>query len=39
MFDSAIQILPSDIGKYLSSFLITAVAVVFISMLNSIIEN
>ena len=36
---SAIQVLPSDIGKYLSSFLITAVVVVFISMLISIVQN
>ena len=38
-FGSAIQVLPSDIGKHLSSFLITAVVVVFVSMLISIIEN
>ena len=38
-FGSAIQVLPSDIGKYLSSFLITAVVVVFISMFISIIKN
>ena len=38
-FGSAIQVLPSDIGKYLSSFLITAVVVVSISMLISFIEN
>ena len=39
-FGSAIQVLPSDIGKYFSSFLITAVVVVFISMFFfSIIEN
>ena len=31
-FGSAIQVLPSDIRKYFSSFLITAVAVVSISM-------
>ena len=31
-FGSAIQVLPSDIRKYFSSFLITAVAVVFISV-------
>ena len=36
---SAIQVLPSDIRKYLSSFLITAVAVVFISVFISVIEN
>ena len=38
-FGSAIQALPSDIKKYFSSFLITAVAVVFISMFISVIEN
>ena len=38
-FGSAIQVLPSDIGKYFSSFLITAVVFVFISMVISIIEN
>ena len=38
-FDSAKQVLPSDIRKYFSSFLITAVAVVFISMFISVIEN
>ena len=38
-FGSAIQVLPSDIGKYFSSFLITAVVVVFISIFISIIEN
>ena len=38
-FDSAIQVLPSDIRKYFSSFLITAVAVVFISMFISVTEN
>ena len=38
-FGSAIQVLPSDIRKYFSSFLITAVAVVFISMFISVIEN
>ena len=32
-------VIPSDIGKYISSFLITAVVVVFISMLISIIQN
>ena len=31
-FGSAIQVLPSDTGKYFSLFLITAVVVVFISM-------
>ena len=31
-FGSAIQVLPSDIGKYFSLFLITTVVVVFISM-------
>ena len=39
MFGSATQVLPSDIGKYLSSFLIAAVVVVFIPMLISITEN
>ena len=39
MFGSATQVLPSNIRKKLSSFLITAVAVVFISMLISFIEN
>ena len=39
MFGSATQVLPSNIGKKLSSFLITAVVVVFISMLISFIEN
>ena len=38
-FGSAIQVLPSDIRKYFSSFLITAVAVVFISVFISVIEN
>ena len=38
-FGSAIQILPSDIGKYLSSYLITAVVVVFMSILHSITGN
>ena len=38
-FGSAIQVLPSDIRKYFSSFLITAVAVVFTFMFISIIEN
>ena len=32
-------LLPSDNGKYFSWFLITAVAVVFISMFISVIEN
>ena len=40
MFGSATQVLPSsNIRKKLSSFLITAVVVVFISMLISFIEN
>ena len=39
MFGSTLQVLLSDIGKYLSSFLITVLVVVFISMLISIIEN
>ena len=34
-----IQVLPSDIRKYFSSFLITAAAAVFISMIISVIEN
>ena len=38
-FGSAIQVLPSDIRKYSSSILITAVAVVFISVFISIIED
>ena len=38
-FGSAIQVSPSDIRKYLSSFLITLVAVVFISVFISVIEN
>ena len=38
-FGSAIQVSPSDISKYLSSFLITLVAVVFISVFISVIEN
>ena len=38
-FGSDIQVLPSDIGKYFSLFLITVVVVVFISMFISIIEN
>ena len=38
-FGSSIQVLPSDIRKYFSSFLTTAVAVVFISMFTSVIEN
>ena len=38
-FGSAIQVLPSDIGKYFSSFLITAAVVVFISIFISIIKN
>ena len=36
-FGSAIQVLPSDIRKYFSSFLITAVAVVFISVIENCI--
>ena len=40
MFGSATQVLPSsNTRKKLSSFLITAVVVVFISMLISFIEN
>ena len=38
-FGSAIQVSPCDIRKYLSSFLITLVAVVFISVFISVIEN
>ena len=38
-FGSAIQLFPSDIRKYFSSFLITAVAVVFISMFIFVIDN
>ena len=38
-FGSAIQVLSSGIRKYFSSFLIIAVAVVFISMFISVIEN
>ena len=38
-FGSAMQVLPSDIRKYFSSFLITAAAVVLISMFISVIEN
>ena len=38
-FGSAIQVLPSDIRKYFSSFLIAAIAVVFISMFIPVIEN
>ena len=38
-FCSAIQVLVSNIRKYLISFLITAVAIVFISMFISVIEN
>ena len=38
-FGSDIQVLPSDIGKYFSSFLITAAVVVLISVFISIIEN
>ena len=34
-----IQVLPSDIRKYFGSFLITAAAAVFISMIISVIEN
>ena len=37
-FGSAIQVLPSDIRTCSSSFLISAVAVVFISMFISVIE-
>ena len=39
-FSSVIQVLTSDIGNtYFSSFLITVVLVVYISMFISIIEN
>ena len=38
-FGFAIQVLPSDIGKYFSSFLITVVAVVSIFMIISVFEN
>ena len=38
-FGSAIQVLPFDIRKYFSSFLITAIAVAFISVFISVIEN
>ena len=36
---SAIQVLPSDIRKYLNLFLITAVAVVFICVFISVMEK
>ena len=36
---AAIQVLPSDIRKYFSPYLIIAVAVVFISMFISVTDN